>query len=368
MHRETKLRPPTPTEEESIDRTSTSKREVRTGKGRRNLESSDDVAVDGRREGDVPKWSVDADVLPRIRSKEKKKKIDPRETGAIAAAFGGIASSSLLEEHDMPKEKKKGKERSSRCGHAKIRSKLVSHRVQAMKDTYQVDVEDKPGTSKEVPVLLDSPSPSHPSAEEPPSCHEEGCATEPNDLPLHGKAAQYLAMVGRELDKRDPLRPKKSFLGQRLIALIQHGDRRTSSYMHFQRSLYDRMVQGKASLPSKSLKVDEAGSYLIHQPASNKRRQPARMVPCANDWMDLIERADLELQHPNDPNGLHSYLLAKGFAKPPLLACQLWVQHCIPCEEENEEGCKAVDDLELMTKKELVDMLRQRNDESPVSN
>lgn len=268
----------------------------------------------------------------------------------------------------MAKEEKKGKERRRSWSHAKVRSKLVSHRVQAMKDTYQVDGEDKPGTSKEVPVLLRGPSPSRPSAEEAPSSHEEGRATEPNDLPLHAKAAQYLAMVGRKLNKRDPLRPKKDFLGQRLIALILHGDRRTSSYMHFKKSVYDRMVQGKASLPSKSLKVDEAGSYLIHQPASNKRRQPARMVPCADDWMDLIERADVALKHPNNPNGLHSYLLAKGFAKPPLLACQLWVQHCIPCEEENEEGCKAVDDLELLTKKEVVDLLRQRNDESPVSN
>ena len=245
---------------------------------------------------------------------------------------------------------------------------MISHRVQAMKAAYQMDTTDKPGSSKEVPLLLDSPSPSNPPAKEPASSPEEGPAMEQEDLPLHAKAARYLTTVRKKLDKHDPLRPRKDFLGQRLIALIQHGDRRMSSYMHFKRSMYDRMVQRKASLPSISLEVDEDGSYLIHEPASNKRRQPARMLPCADEWMDLIERADLELQHPNHPNRLHSYLLAKGFAKPPLLACQLWVQHCIWCEEENDEGCKAADDLKLMTKKEVVAMLRERDNESPVSN
>lgn len=74
------------------------------------------------------------------------------------------------------------------------------------------------------------------------------------------------------------------------------------------------------------------------------------MVPCANEWMDLIERVDLEPEHPNHPNGPYSYLLAEEFAKPSYLACQTCVEHSIPCEGENEGGWKAFDDLELMTK------------------
>lgn len=90
-------------------------------------------------------------------------------------------------------------------------------------------------------------------------------------MPLHAKAAKYLAMVREKVNKHDPLRPNEAFLGQRLIAFVKHGDRRTMLYTLVLKCMHDRMVQGKASLLSKSLKVEEDGSYLIHQTRLNQK-------------------------------------------------------------------------------------------------
>lgn len=100
----------------------------------------------------------------------------------------------------MLKETKKGKGREATCGFPRMRSKLVLHRVQAMKQAYQVDTEDKPVSRREVPLLLDSPSPPDPCKEEFPSIHEEEDQEEQNEMPLHAKAAKYLTMVLRKPD------------------------------------------------------------------------------------------------------------------------------------------------------------------------
>lgn len=248
----------------------------------------------------------------------------------------------------------------------RTRSKLVMRMVEANKQAYQQEEESEHGASDDTGRTgTRSASPKHDGAAGDPTDSPDGSHSELGESLLHRQAIEYLERVRRKIGNEDIARPKKDFLSQRLRALIRHGDRRVSAYFLFNRAVYEGLVRRSRKLPSRSLHVEEQGQYLLHQPSSNKRRQPQRLVPCADEWMDLVERADKELQHPNDPERLHRYLLTKGFAKPPLLACQLWVQHCRSCERKNEDGRTALDDLELMTKQEVVELLRCQNGESP---
>lgn len=67
-----------------------------------------------------------------------------------------------------------------------------------------MDNENKPGTRKEIHLLLDSPFSSHASVEKPTSSHEEEDQEELNEMPVRKKASQEFSMVRKELGKRNP--------------------------------------------------------------------------------------------------------------------------------------------------------------------